>query len=254
MFGPLRQGARWLNERRTLGLTVRAWRELLPGDPRFGDPLSTTGSEPTQVLARRAYALYGSRWSLAGQFALAALQLADWLAEDVGPGERQSEVAILFTDLVGFSTWALDAGDDASLEMLRRVDAEVAAVVEQHGGALVKRLGDGMMAVFPEPDAALAAAQEAVATTPALETNGYVPRLRAGIHFGTPRAIGSDYIGIDVNIAARLCEAAGGDEVLLSEAVRGRLNGASAEPALTERHELPGVPPTLTTYCVTADG
>jgi adenylate cyclase len=236
-------------------MTVRAWREFLPGDPRFGDPLSTTGSEPAQVLARRAYSLYGSRWSLAGQFALAALQVADWLAEDVGSGERRGAVTIVFTDLVGFSSWALEAGDAASLELLRRVDAEVAAAVEDEGGDLVKRMGDGMMAVFPDASPALAATQQALESVRGLATDGYVPKLRAGMHFGTPRSIGDDYIGVDVNIAARLCEAADADEVLVSEAVHERLDGD--RPQL-RRHDpqtdLPGVPDRLTTYCLNVDG
>jgi adenylate cyclase len=235
-------------------MTVRAWREVLPGDPRFGDPLSTTGSEPAQILARRAYSLYGSRWSLAGQFALAALQVADWLAEDVAAGERHGEVAIVFTDLVGFSTWALEAGDAASLELLRRVDAEVAAAMEEHGGELVKRMGDGMMAVFPDPSDALGAARDAVTAAPAHAVDGYVPKLRVGMHFGTPRSIGDDYIGIDVNIAARLCEAAEADEVLLSEAVHGRLDGDADAAERRPRSELPGVPDRLTTYRVTVNG
>jgi class 3 adenylate cyclase len=234
-------------------MTVRAWREILPGDPRFGDPLSTTGSEPAQILARRAYSLYGGRWSLAGQFALAALQVADWLAEDIGSGERHGEVAIVFTDLVGFSSWALEAGDASSLELLRRVDAAVAAAVENHGGELVKRMGDGMMAVFPEAPAALASAREALAAAPEQAVDGYVPKLRAGMHFGTPRSIGDDYIGIDVNIAARLCEAAEANEVLLSEAVHGRLDGDASGARGQERGDLPGVPDRLTTFRVKVD-
>jgi adenylate cyclase len=255
LIGTIRRGARWLNERRTLGMTVRAWREVLPGDPRFGDPLSTTGTEPAQILARRAYSLYGSRWSLAGQFALAALQVADWLAEDIGSGgERHGEVAIVFTDLVGFSTWALEAGDAESLELLRRVDAEVAAAVEENGGELVKRMGDGMMAVFPDAPDALDAARDALRAAPDHAVDGYVPKLRVGMHFGTPRSIGDDYIGIDVNIAARLCEAAEADEVLLSEVVRSRLGGDGEAAEKRPRSELPGVPDRLTTYRVTVNG
>jgi len=41
--------------------------------------------------------------------------------------------------------------------------------------------------------------------------------MRAGVHPGRPRAIGGDYLGVDVNVAARLVEKASADEILVSE-------------------------------------
>ena len=70
-------------------------------------------------------------------------------------------LAIVFTDLVGFSDWALEAGDDISLELLREVAEAIEPPVVDHGGEVVKRLGDGMMAVFGDADAAAAAVFEA---------------------------------------------------------------------------------------------
>jgi adenylate cyclase len=46
---------------------------------------------------------------------------------------------------------------------------------------------------------------------------GHRPRLRTGIHLGRPRKVGRDYLGIDVNVAARLAEAAQPDEILVSD-------------------------------------
>jgi adenylate cyclase len=249
-FKPLRAPARWLNRRRSLTTIARAWREFLPGDPSFGDPLSTTGSDPTQVIARRVYALNETRWGLASEVGLAALQVADWLGEDVGPGTREDEVAILFTDLVGFSSWALATGDRASLELLRRVDAAVTSAVESAGGQVVKRLGDGTMAVFPDPSDAVEAARAALAASAEIKSQGYDAKLRAGLHFGKPRAIGSDFIGIDVNIAARLCEAAEAKEVLVSDAVRERLDLDRAHLGPRNLAELDGVPDGLRTYAL----
>jgi class 3 adenylate cyclase len=233
---------------------VRAWRELLPGDPNFGDPLSTTGNDPAQVLARRAYALNDSRWGIAGEMSLAALQLAAWLSEDVAPRNREDDVAILFTDLVNFSSWALDAGDTQSLDLLRRVDAAVSAAVEDCGGQVIKRLGDGSMAVFTDASLSLDAARNALQAGAAVDADGYTPELRAGLHYGTPRPIGSDYIGIDVNVAARLCEAARGNEVLISEAVRAQLDGQTSELERRPVENLDGVPTALKTYAVTVSG
>jgi adenylate cyclase len=169
----------------------------------------------------------------------------------VAPRNRDDEVAILFTDLVNFSSWALDAGDTQSLELLRRVDAAVSAAVEECGGQVIKRLGDGSMAVFAEASLSLDAARNALEAGASVDADGYVPELRAGLHYGTPRAIGSDYIGIDVNIAARLCEAARGNEVLISEAVRGQLDGKTRSLERRAVEDLDGVPTALQTYAVT---
>ena len=254
LIGALRQWARWWNRRASLGLGVRAMRELLPGDPNFGDPLSTTKPVPAQVLARRAWALGNGRLSFAAEVGLAALQVADWLGEDAVPRRRDDEVAILFTDLVGFSSWALSSGDDRSLRLLRAVDAEVSAAVEESGGQVVKRLGDGTMAVFPDASDALEAAQRALTAGGTVRENGYTAKLRAGLHFGTPRPIGSDYIGIDVNIAARLCEAARGGEVLVSGPLCEQLGGNGTEPQPRPRTQLRGVPKRLETFSVEVNG
>ena len=74
---------------------------------------------------------------------------------------------------------------------------------------MVKRLGDGMMAVFADPGDALAAVKAGRANLDQVECDGYEPKLRAGLHVGKPRKIGGDYLGVDVNIAARLAENAG---------------------------------------------
>ena len=86
-----------------------------------------------------------------------------------------------------------------------------------YGGEVVKRLGDGMMAVFDEPSAALDALGEACAGVREVEVAGYRPRFRAGLHVGRPRRIGGDYLGVDVNVAARVAEEAEGEEVLVSD-------------------------------------
>ena len=50
----------------------------------------------------------------------------------------------------------------------------------------------------------------------AVEVAGYRPRMRAGMHVGSPRRLGDDYLGVDVNVAARVADAAAGGEVLVS--------------------------------------
>ena len=249
----LRFALRWLNRRRSLRQAVRTWREFLPGDPDFGDPLSTTGSDPTRVLARQAWSASDGRWSALSELGLAVLQVADWAGEDLRASGRDSEVAILFTDLVGFSSWALEAGDGDSLKALREIDAVVSAAVEEHDGEVVKRLGDGTMAVFPDPACGLGAAKAAVRLARDVQVDGYRANLRAGLHFGTPQPIGSDYIGVDVNIAARLCEASTANRILVSEEVRKHLGDGASALNRKPRGPLDGVPDGLPLYVVDVD-
>ena len=145
-------------------------------------------------------------------------------AAGLGGGRRSAttgklgddRLAIVFTDLVGFSDWALEAGDDLSLELLRAVAEAIEPPVGRHRGEVVKRLGDGMMAVFGDPDDAVAAVFEARERLDAVEVAGYRPRMRAGMHVGSPRRLADDYLGVDVNVAARVADGASGGEFLVS--------------------------------------
>jgi adenylate cyclase len=127
------------------------------------------------------------------------------------------DVAILFTDLVGFSSWALEAGDEPAISLLRDVSRAIEPPILERRGEVVKRLGDGLMAAFWDASSAMEAAFDACERAAAIEAPGYRPLLRTGIHLGRPRKIGGDYFGVDVNIAARLAEAAEPGEVLVSD-------------------------------------
>ncbi len=202
---------------------AKALRGLLPGDSELGDPLSTAGDKPSDMLARRVADVASERPSLTRELGLGALQVWQALSEAQGRGRGDREYTILFTDLVDFSSWALEAGDEATLALLRGVGREEEEAITGHGGRVVKRLGDGAMAVFDDPCSAVEAAHEAAQRVAAIEAPGYEPRLRAGAHLGQPRRIGSDFVGIDVNVAARVAAAAGPGEVLVSGAVCERL-------------------------------
>jgi adenylate cyclase len=251
MFGDvrkrLRAGIRWLNRRRSLVSGVRTARQVLPGDSDFGDPMSTVGTSPARVLGRRAGALNQGAMSILAEMSLAGLQVADWIGEDLRGVAAEDELAILFADLSGYSQWALDVGDEVALDLLRNADALVTASVEAHEGQVVKRLGDGTMAIFADAPHAVEAAFDAIAAVHELSVQDFRPSLRAGVHAGNPRRIGDDFIGVDVNIAARLCEAAPEGEVLVSEAVRDEAHKDGYAAELTDV-ELRGVPPSLPIY------
>jgi adenylate cyclase len=155
-------------------------------------------------------------------------------------------------DLVRFSDWALEAGDDAALELLRRVGRAVDPALTARDGRIVKRLGDGLMAVFDDAADAVDAALEASERVREVDADGYRPELRAGIHFGKPRKLGSDYFGVDVNVAARVADAAGPSQVLVSETVRERLSGADVSLRRHWRFKAQGTPKGLKVFSAEA--
>jgi adenylate cyclase len=134
-----------------------------------------------------------------------------------GRDRGEVQLTIVFTDLVNFSSWALRAGDDDTLALLREVAVAIEPPVKQRGGHVVKRLGDGMMAVFSSPQAAFDAIVAANTNLAEIRVAGYRPKIRAGMHTGNPRKLGGDYLGIDVNIAARVAQKATGGEILASQ-------------------------------------
>lgn len=195
---------------------IRRARRALPGDPEFGDPLSAAGEGGPQAAARAADRLL-NRDAVTREVSLAGLQLWQALTERVSGRPVNAEVTIVFTDLVGFSDWSLRAGDEATLRLLRRVAQVSEAPLLDAGGHIVKRMGDGMMVVFDDATTALRAtilARDAVKT---VEVDRYTPRMRAGIHTGRPQRIGGDWLGVDVNIAARVMDRATRGGLIISE-------------------------------------
>jgi adenylate cyclase len=197
-------------------------RGRLPGDAAYGDPLSL-GDEPPGLLGQRLALVAAERASALKELGFSALQVWQALSEAQGRGRGDREVAILFTDLVGFSDWALGAGDTMAVELLRRVAKAVEPCIQANRGRVVKRLGDGLMAVFDSPEDAVAAALGAREAAAGVEVGGHKARIRAGVHVGRPRHLGGDYLGVDVNVAARVAAAAGPGEVVVSDAVREHL-------------------------------
>ena len=119
---------------------------------------------------------------------------------------------------------------------------------------MVKRLGDGSMAVFSRAEQAVGAALQAQREAEEVEVEGYAPSLRAGVHQGRPQKVKGDFLGIDVNIAARVGDAAKGGEVLVSGAAREELDASAFRFGRTRPLEAPGAPADLTVCAVKTHG
>lgn len=248
------EAARRLDRHPRLVNAAKLLRELLPGDSRFGDPLSTAGGEQKHLVARHLTALTAERPGVMREAGLSALQVWQAVSEAQGRGRGERDLTIVFTDLVGFSTWVLEVGDDTALELLRDVGEALEPPIRRHGGEVVKRLGDGWMAVFEEPEHALAALSEANERLARVHAPGYEPRTHTGMHVGRPRKLGGDYLGIDVNIAARLAEAARPDELLVSDRALEGLDRSELEVGRRRFFHVKGVPKDVETFSVARRG
>jgi adenylate cyclase len=241
---------RQLNRQPQLLQAARRGRELLLGEDPAADHLSTARGRPADVAAQRLAELRSEEPGVLGELGMTALQAWQRLAESQDRGRGKVDVAILFTDLVGFSSWALEAGDEPALRLLREVAAAIEPPIVERRGEVVKRLGDGLMAAFWDAQGAVEAAFAAQERIAAIEIEAFRPRLRTGIHLGRPRKVGGDYLGVDVNIAARLCDAAKPGEVLVSDRVLLRLDPSTIS-ARNRRFRAKGAPKELAVYTVT---
>jgi adenylate cyclase len=250
----LRRRARMVDSNERLFGMIRRLRERLPGDKDFGDPLSTARFGHLAVASRQWTELTQDRPGVVREVGRGALQVWQSVLEARGHDHGDVQLTIVFTDLVEFSTWALRAGDDDTLRLLREVAAAIEPPVKRRGGSVVKRLGDGMMAVFASPQAAFEAVMEANANLAPIRIAGYRPKIRAGMHTGNPRKLGGDYLGIDVNIAARVAQKATAGEILASQTTVALLDPESVNARRKRTFSLlraKGVPDELEIFSVT---
>lgn len=240
----VRRTATALDGNTALVRAIERLRRRLPGDERFGDPLSTADRTAAALVAREVAALDPGRPSVMQHLGMGALQVWQVLAEGA-KGEPERELAILFTDLVGFSSWALKAGDAAAVELLRETSVVLEEAIGLHGGRVVKRLGDGLMAAFVHPADAVGAALDALDGLGAIEVGGYHPKMRAGVHWGRPTKVGGDYLGVDVNVAARVADEAKGEQLLVSDDAFALLDASALKVGRARRLRAKGAPSDL---------
>lgn len=149
---------------------------------------------------------------------------------------------ILFTDIVGSTRFYQEVGDGAAFATVVEHFEALTAIIRKHDGAIIKTIGDAVMAAFHTPASCLRAAAEAQWE---FSPGGRQKvRLRASIHHGPVIAVnwntGKDYFGHVVNFAAKLQACAGAGEVAVSEEYV-RLVGQPAYPCRVEELEVAGM-------------
>jgi class 3 adenylate cyclase len=131
---------------------------------------------------------------------------------------------VMFTDIVGSTERAAAVGDARWRELLSEHQAAVRAELARFRGREVKTLGDGCLATFDGPARAIGCGLAIAAASRALDLD-----TRVGLHCGEVELIGDDIGGIAVHVAARVSDAAGPGEVLVSDTVRDLVAGSRIE-------------------------
>jgi adenylate cyclase len=134
--------------------------------------------------------------------------------------------------------------------LLRDVGEAIEPPVLERGGDVVKRLGDGMMAVFSSAQHGVDAVFEARDRLAGVEAPGYAPAIRAGMHVGSPRRLGDDYLGVDVNVAARVADVSTGGDLLVSGQALEALDADRLKVKKKLLFRAKGVPDDITIYSI----
>ena len=174
-------------------------------------------------------------------------------------GINVREIALLFTDLKGSTALYDRIGDLNAFSLVQQHFERLRDVTVRHNGAIVKTIGDAVMAAFLNPLAAMRAAI-AMRSEIAIFNQDRVDRdliLKIGVHCGAAIAVTLndrlDYFGQTVNIAARVQNLADADEIYVSHDVYGA-EGVQAElagRAVSEKiATFKGIRSNLRVYCV----
>jgi class 3 adenylate cyclase len=129
----------------------------------------------------------------------------------------QLQVAVVFVDMVGSTALAEAMGDLKTAELFDRFSTLVRQAVSAWEGHIVKQIGDAFMLTFHDPMHAVKCAIE-IGRRGIAEAQ--FPALRSGVHWGPVLYREGDYVGANVNLAARLAESAEHHQVLLTSATR----------------------------------
>jgi class 3 adenylate cyclase len=215
----------------------RSGVRALPGVWRAGEKLHT-------LLGRRRPFLTGKR--LLTNQVFRDLYRTDTLAVD--QRMKVTSLTFLFTDLKGSTELYQRVGDLVAFELVRAHFRVLTEIVAAEAGAVVKTIGDAVMATFPTPDRALAAAlsmRDAMRSLNA-ERGHEDLLLKIGIHEGPCLAVvlndHQDYFGHTVNVASRVQNLAVSRSILASGAVVGN-PAAAALLAASGLKPLPNTDP-----------
>ena len=136
------------------------------------------------------------------------------------------EIAVLFTDIRGSTTFFEIHGDIAGRLMMQRHYDMLFPIIEGNEGAIVKTVGDSIMATFNDPKSAVIAAigmQKRLSSYNAEQSNEDPIRIRIGVNFGKGIIEENDVFGNVVNVASKLVSIGESEQIVVGESIYQKL-------------------------------
>ena len=130
-------------------------------------------------------------------------------------GSDVTKLAVVFVDIVGFTSRSKELSDAELVSWIEYFEAECSAVVNDHGGRVIKNIGDEVL--FVADDLTTAADVALVLTARGADDDDDFPVVRAGLAYGEVVARLGDVLGPTVNIASRLTSIARPGTVLVDD-------------------------------------
>ena len=197
------------------------WTEILQPLFRSGVPAAEIGLQTAGLASRTGEATDDALLAL-----YHSQQTGNWMRNVFDGFETTLELAgmhvrverppaICFFDVTGYSRLTEERGDAEAADLAGRIARLVQRTSAERGGKAIKWLGDGVMFHFPDPGQGVLAALEMLDGLSREE----LPSAHVGLHAGPVLFQEGDYFGRTVNGAARIAEAAGRDQVLVSRDV-----------------------------------
>jgi adenylate cyclase len=205
--------------------------ELLEATDRVGRPVLELAEPAVMYFHRRAY-----QRAVHEDFLRHLREATN--PPSTTPGEERT--TLLFVDLASFTPLTATMGDQRAAEVLRRLSSTVRSNASQHGGRILKQIGDAFMLMFAQPADAV---QFGLAVSRFVDNEPQFPALHIGAHRGTVLYREGDYVGATVNLAARVAAAGAAGQFLITEELRDAVGDiADADFLLLPPRRLKGIP------------
>ena len=121
-------------------------------------------------------------------------------------GAAETDMAVCFVDIVGYTTHSKNLAEGELVQWIERFEQEATGLAVDHGGRVIKTIGDEILLTADDPHAAAEIAL--VLTERGLDEDDPFPAVRAGLSYGPVVSRLGDVFGPTVNIASRLTSVA----------------------------------------------
>lgn len=160
-------------------------------------------------------------------------------------------ITVMFTDIQGSTAYFEKYGDAAGLVMVHECNDTLRGIVEDHGGRVIKTIGDGMLATFEECSRAVEGAmkmQRSLVDLNAPRPESDRVAIRIGIHYGIGIVRSNDVFGDVVNVASRIESVASPREIVISDTLYQEVHNAEFKIRKLGRFVLKGKKSERTLY------